>query len=690
MIKRRGIALLLSVLLMLLLLPLGSATAANDIVQLDMDKNTFLGLFANDKKAYEGLSAAETGNATQTNVPDAQYIVSGGGMTGTITEENGGRLWQTSTDVGVEFPDNALCVAFTGTSVYSIALGAGATAANSTYLAGATLTITVNGTETFSHTTGATAADNDVIITSNTPITSIAIAKQADVTDMFPGLSYLGMAAEVALPETPELGAVDFDGTTYSIAVNSQSLGSEDTYYSIDDGTTWQTSSDFDGLTYDETLTLAVKFGTDGFPSMPFTTSVADFLTPLIGKIEEAEAATKDLEEGEGNGQYPSSVFTQVTDLTMLKELLLPEYTEAWIGPVTLGGRANGIAMIDDFLTELPDLQIQIDATALTNLIATAKGIDTDLYTAGSVTVLNGAIADAQALLLTPYTTDEVSDMVTTLQTAIDGLIQKGTLEVTYDASFGDTYAEVSFDKGATWVRAEGVLDIPESATEIWLRGYSADIYSDYGEDLEGLAFLGGDWIDRFSVLKYTPEAGDTFAGACKIAFSDAEKMENAYGALNVTYNEDGSITVRSSAEPEEAGGLVAVIVNHYLNLEEDIDYTDITASPYAVTLHKSFLDELADGEHAVQFLIFDGENFGHAAGSFTLGDEGGEDPSPSPSPTGSPSPSESPSGSPSDGSGKPATGDQSSTTLFIVVGALAVAGLAIVMIMQKKRRIEE
>ncbi|MGI6664544.1 MAG: LPXTG cell wall anchor domain-containing protein [Christensenellaceae bacterium] len=697
MMKRRRIAILLSVLLVLLPLPLGSATAASGIVQVNTDKNSFLGEFANNEKVYKGLSAAETGLGEGNFVPGNLLEIDGNGMLVQLSASTStGGLYQSKANIEVGNPGDTMQIRFseTATPVYSIALGVVAADFNENYVANEVIRITVNGTETFFHTTSATHADNDVLITSSqAPIASVDIVRESTTGTRYTGLSYLAMATEkVDVPAVPKIGAVDFDGTGYRVVTETQSLDGVDTYYSIDGGATWQTSSAVGGLAYDDTLTLAAKFGENGLVSDTLTTSVEDFFTLLIAKIEEVETATEDLEEGEGNGQYPSSVFALVAQLPTIKQIVSPGYTQGWEAPLTADARNSLIGVCKAFLADLPNMQIEIDASALTDLITAAEGIDTDLYTAGSVTALTGAIADAKALLLTPYTADEVSAMAMTLDAAYNGLIEKATLAVTYDASYGDTYAEVSFDKGATWVKAEGVLDIPETATEIWLREYNADIYYYGKEVLDGLLLSGSGWTGNLFISKYIPKMGNAFAGTCKITLSDAIKMENTYGALDVTYNEDGSITVRSSVEPKEQRALWAVIVDYYLYLDEDIDYTDITASPYAVTLHKSFLDKLAAGEHTIHFVIGDDQGIGHATGSFTLADDGGEEPSPSPSESPSEAPSGSPSGSPSDGSGsgKPSTGDDSATMLFIVMGVLAVVGLAIVMMVQKKRRVEE
>lgn len=72
---------------------------------------------------------------------------------------------------------------------------------------------------------------------------------------------------------------------------------------------------------------------------------------------------------------------------------------------------------------KVSDIKAQpVDETNLENLISNAKGIQTTGYTQDSINVLNSAINDAETLLKTDFSQNEVEDACKKIIDAIQGL----------------------------------------------------------------------------------------------------------------------------------------------------------------------------------------------------------------------------------------------------------------------------
>lgn len=196
-------AFLLIVLLVMMMLPT-TAFLANGIEQVDISKSAFEAMFDASEMVYQDLSAAGTGHTARTTyaAQGSKFSFSGNGMAATITESDdfsfgGNHLFQNANSLVVNNAENRMLISMgTDTSVYSLCMGAVVMDSYGNYQSGQTVTIVVNGTETFTHTTGATINDNDFVITSIAPITSVSLFVGGVG---YAGLTYITLAAETLI-----------------------------------------------------------------------------------------------------------------------------------------------------------------------------------------------------------------------------------------------------------------------------------------------------------------------------------------------------------------------------------------------------------------------------------------------------------------------------------------------------------
>ena len=204
-------AFMLIALLVVVMLP-ATALAVNGIEQVNISKAEFDAEFNASEMVYQDLSADGTGHAEGTNyaAQEKKFSFSGNSMQATITESaddlNGyNNLFQNASSLVVNNDANRMLISIgTDTPVYSICMGIVVTDEHGNYLSGKTITIIVNGTETFTCTTGATINDNDFVLTSSTPITSVSLFASGASSNTWAGLTYIALASE-PLKDAPTL-----------------------------------------------------------------------------------------------------------------------------------------------------------------------------------------------------------------------------------------------------------------------------------------------------------------------------------------------------------------------------------------------------------------------------------------------------------------------------------------------------
>ncbi len=115
---------------------------------------------------------------------------------------------------------------------------------------------------------------------------------------------------------------------------------------------------------------------------------------------------------------------------------------------------------------------LAVDTTALEALIAQAKGLDTEGYTAATVEALNNAITAAEAVIKAPESVQAVKDAAAALRAAMDGLvIDTAELEALIaeakDIDTDGLTAEYVERLEAAIATAEAVVKAPESVQQV-------------------------------------------------------------------------------------------------------------------------------------------------------------------------------------------------------------------------------
>ena len=213
------------------------------------------------------------------------------------------------------------------------------------------------------------------------------------------------------------------------------------------------------------------------------------------------------------------------------------------------GVKKSGDKLVVDYFKVLGEVErpIEIDKTALTEKIAEAKekAAQTDVYTEESIANLNAAIEEAEKVLETAATQEEIDNAAAELQKAIDSLEEKGVSKNTLEyflnsakehVANGDTEGlvesvqklfEEAIDEGEAVMADENATrdEVMNATLKLVKAIHALDMKAADKTDLEMAVELG----DMIDLSKYVEEGQKEFTdalAAAKEVLADGDAMQ--------------------------------------------------------------------------------------------------------------------------------------------------------------------